>query len=433
LGWPGAGSIGTASLYAAICWAVFMPGRAHAQLLERYEPTGIPGYPDWFTDSVQPAHDTGYEPMPIKLGAVQVDPVLSEGVGYDTNVLNSKTAISSPSIETAASVHAGTTWARNAIDLSITADDIRYLDAAAQSYTDWTASAGGRWDIDEDNATLAFSHANIVSLPTQIGTFGFFEPLRTVIEDGRGSYQWNMGRFSATPSVDIADYTNSGGGSSENEVRRDDRIAYTATLSLAYALSSGASLVLIGSDTQARFSYTLPGTPVLNYGDASILAGIDVHPEGVLRYRALIGYEQLDYAKSGLPGVSAPAAELDAVWQPTALTTLTGRVTQSLQNSPGATTGTYTYTAVHARIDHAYLRNLILDASVDYQAGDFTDSNERQSVFAANLGARWQLNRGLELSVNESFQALQATGGTRLSTTRNVVSVQVTFRPGAFD
>jgi hypothetical protein len=88
---------------------------------------------------------------------------------------------------------------------------------------------------------------------------------------------------------------------------------------------------------------------------------------------------------------------------------------------------------VHARIDHAYLRNLILDASVDYQAGDFTDSNERQSVFAANLGARWQLNRGLELSVNESFQALQATGGTRLSTTRNVVSVQVTFRPGAFD
>ncbi len=422
-----------ASFFAAVCFAGLLPGRAHAQLLERYEPTGIPGYPDWFTDSVQPTQDTGYEPLPLKLGAVQVDPVLSEAVGYDNNVLNSPHKISSASLETDASLHAGTTWARNAIDLSITADDMRYLEAAPQSYTDWTASAGGRLDFDEDHATLAFSHANIVSLPTEIGTFGFFQPLRTVIEDGRGSYQMNFGKFSATPSFDIASYTNSGGGDSENDVRRDDRIAYTATLSLAYALSTGTSLVLIGSYTQARFSYTQPGTPVLDYGDASVLAGIDIHPEGVLRYRALVGYEQLDYTKSGLPGVSAPAAELDAVWTPTALTTLTGRVTQSLQNSPGATTGTYTYTAVHARIDHAYLRNLILDASIDYQSADFTDSSEHQSVFSANAGARWQLNRGLALSVNESFQALQASGGISRSSTRNVVSVQVTFRPGAFD
>ncbi len=402
-------------------------------MLERYEPTGVPGYPDWFTDGVKPTQDTGYEPISISVGSVQVDPVLTEGAGYDNNVLNSPHKLSSPSIETAASLHAGTTWARNAIDLSITADDMRYLDAAPQSYTNWTASAGGRLDIGEDNATLAFSHANIVSLPTEIGTFGFFQPLRTVIDDGRGSYQWNLGKFSAAPSFDIAAYANSGGGDANTQVRRDDRIAYTATLSLAYALSAGTSIVLIGSDTQARFSYTLPGTPVLDYGDASILAGIDIHPEGVLRYRALIGYERLDYTTSGLPGVSAPAAELDAVWQPTALTTLTGRVTQSLQNSPGATTGTYTYTAVHARIDHAYLRNLILNAGLDYQSGDFTDSSEHQSVFSANLGARWQINRGLALSVNESFQSLQATGAVSQSSTRNVVSVQVTFRPGAFD
>ncbi len=420
-------------MFTALCAAASLPSRAHAQLLERYEPTGIPGYPDWFTDGVQPTHDTGYEPVAIKVGTVQVDPVLTEGVGYDNNVLNSPHQLSSVLIETAASVHAGTTWARDAIDLSITADDTRYLEAAPQSYTDWTASAGGRLDFDEDTATLAFSHANIVSLPTEIGTFGFFAPLTTVIDDGRGSYQFNLGKFSATPSFDIANYTNTGGGGNEDEIRRDNRIAYTATVSLAYAISSAASAVLIGSDTQARFSYTLPGTPALDYGDASVLAGIDIHPEGVLRYRALVGYEQLDYAKSGLPGVSAPAAELDAVWQPTELTTLTGRVTQSLQNSPGATTGTYTYTAVHARIDHAYLRNLILDASLDYQSGDFTDSNERQSVFSASIGARWQLNRGLALSVNESFQALKATGETPLSTTRNVVSVQVTLRPGAFD
>jgi len=415
-------------------WLLALPAaRAHAQLLERYEPTGIPGYPDWFTDGVQPATDTGYEPMSVKAGNLNVDPALSESAGYDSNVLNSPHAVSSPSIETNASVHAGTDWARNAIDLSITADDMRFLDAAPQSYTDWSASAGGRLDVGENTGTLAFTHANTISLPTQVGTFGFFKPIRTIVEDGRAGYSFHLGRFTITPSADIAAYDNSGGGVPEDQIKRDNRIAYTGTLALNYALSDGTGLVLIGSDTQARFTYTPPGAANLNYGDASVLAGVDIHPEGVLRYRALVGYEQLDYLNGGLRGTGAPAAELDAVWEPTALTTLTGRVTQSLQNSPGAAAGTYTYTAVHARIDHAYLRNLILDAALDYQAANFTNANEEQTTFTASAGARWQLNRGLALAISYSFEALNATGAFPRATTRNVAAVQVTFRPGALD
>jgi hypothetical protein len=408
-------------------------GRATAQLLERYEPSGIPGYPDWFTDGVQPSADTGYEPLPVKLGATQVEPVLSESAGYDSNVVNSTQPKGSATIETAPSVHAGTDWARNAIDVSLSADDVRYLDAPAESYTAWNASAGGRLDVGDDHGTLAFTHADIFSLPTEIGTFGFLRPVETVIEDGRAGYQWRLGKFVLTPSIDIAGYTNSGGGVPADEVRRDDRIAYTATLALNYELSGQASLVLIGSDTEARFSFTLPGTPSLNYGDISVLAGIDVHPEGVLRYRALVGYEQLDYSAAGLPNTSTPAAELDAVWQPTQLTTLTGRVTRSLQNSPGALDGTYTYTAVHARIDHAYLRNLILSAGADYQVGDFTDGASHQSLFIASAGATWQINRGLGLALNYSFEALNATGLYARDTTRSIATVKLTLRPGAFD
>jgi hypothetical protein len=415
------------------CLLALLPAKSRAQLLERYEPTGIPGYPDWFTDGVPPAPDNGYEPMPVKVGNVNVDPALTEAAGYDTNVLNSNKAVGSATIESTGTLHAGTDWARNAIDLAITADDTRYLQAADISHTNWSASAGGRLDVGEDFGTLAYSHADIVALPTDIGTFGYSKPLRTVIEDGRLGYQMLLGAFTLSPSLEVADYSNSGGGEAQFGVRRDDRITYSGTVSLAYAWSDTASAVLIGSDTQARFGYTQPHTQNLNYGDASVLAGIDIHPVGVLRYRALIGYEQLDYATTGLHGVAAPAAELDTVWQPTVLTTVTGRVTQSLQNSPGAATGTYTYTAVHARIDHAYLRNLILNAGLDYQSADFTNTTEHQSVFSASAGARWQLNRGLAVAINESFQSLQASGYIARSTTRNVLSVQVTLRPGAFD
>ncbi len=407
--------------------------RASAQLLERYEPSGIPGYPDWFTDGVQPSADTGYEPLPVKVGATQVDPVLTESAGYDSNVVNSMQPKASATIETAPSVHAGTDWARNAIDLSLSADDARYLNAPTESYTAWNASAGGRLDVGDDHGTLAFTHADIFSLPTEIGTFGFFRPVETIIEDGRASYQWQLGKFVLTPSIDIAAYTNSGGGVPVEQVKRDDRIATTATLALNYEFSGMASLVLIGSDTEARFSFTTPGTPSLNYSDISVLGGIDVHPEGVLRYRALIGYEQLDYSAAGLPNTSTPAAELDAVWEPTPLTTLTGRVTRSLQNSPGAPDGTYTYTAAHMRIDHAYLRNLILDASADYQLGDFASNGSHQSLYIASTGATWQLNRGLALALNYSFEAFSATGPFARDTTRSIATVKLTLRPGALD
>jgi len=421
----------------AACCLVLLAPAAHAQLLERYEPSGIPGFPDWFTDTVQPGatkqgETTGFEALSLKVGSFNIDPMLTEALGYDSNFLNSAHPVSSPTVESAASVHVGSDWTRNAIDASVTVDDVRYLDAASQSYTNWSASTGSRLDIGEDQANFAFSHATTYSLPTEVGSFGFSQPYRTSIEEGRASYQLQLGAFSITPGFDISSYTNSGGGPNDR-VSFDNRIAYTGTLALGYALTDSTTLVLIGSDTQARFSETRPGTPNLNYGDASVLAGIDVHPDGVLRYRALVGYEQLDYATSGLAGVSAPAAELDAVWQPTALTTLTGRVTQSLQNSAGATTGTYTYTAVHGRIDHAYLRNLILDAVIDYQSADFTDSNEHQSVLTAGVGARWQVNRGLALAVNYSFQSLSATGEVNRDTTRHTATLQVTFRPGAFD
>ncbi len=420
-------------LMSGACLICGISSRASAQLLERYEPSGIPGYPDWFTDGVQPSADTGYEPLPVKAGALQVDPVLSESAGYDSNVVNSEHPAGSATIETAPAVHAGTNWARNAIDLSLSADDVRYLDSPQDSYTGWAASAGGRLDIDDNHATLAFTHATVFNLPTEIGTFGFLRPVETSIEDGRVSYQWQFGRFEIAPSLDIADYVNSGGGVPSDQVKRDDRIAYTATLALHYALSDSASLILIGSDTEARFGFTQLGTPSLNFSDASVLAGIDVHPQGVLRYRALIGYEQLEYGASGLGNTSTPAAELDAVWQPTPLTTLTGRLTRSLQDSPGAPDGTYTYTALHARIDHAYLRNLILNAGIDYQSGDFTDNGGHQSVFTASTGVTWQLNRGLALAVNYSFQALSATGAFTRDTTRSIASVRLTIRPGALD
>jgi hypothetical protein len=287
--------------------------------------------------------------------------------------------------------------------------------------------------VGDDHGTLAFTHADIFSLPTEIGTFGFFRPVETVIEDGRASYQWKLGRLVLTPSIERAAYTNSGGGVPVEQVKRDDRIATTATLALSYEFSGMASLVLIGSDTEACFSFTVPGTPSLNYSDISVLGGIDVHPEGVLRYRALVGYEQLDYGAAGRPNTKTPAAELDAVWQPTALTTLSGRLTRSLQNSPGALDGTYTYTAVHARIDHAYMRNLILDASADYQSGDFASNGSHQSLFIASTGATWQLNRGLALALTYSFEALNATGLYARDTTRSIATVKLTLRPGALD
>ncbi|MEJ0045767.1 MAG: outer membrane beta-barrel protein [Rhodospirillales bacterium] len=123
---------------------------------------------------------------------------------------------------------------------------------------------------------------------------------------------------------------------------------------------------MIVSDSDVTYDSGGPGRRIADYNDASVLAGIEYRQSAVFVYRALAGYEvRLPYGTGlDVATLTAPAAELDLIWQPTRLVTLTGRVSQSLQDEPTDIAQGLTQTGTQLTLDYAFRRNVLLDTSV---------------------------------------------------------------------
>ena len=406
---------------------------ATAQLLDRFVPAGIPGYPDWFAETGAARTPPGTEMLPVHLGSFTLLPALTTSAGYDSKPSSLPNAAGSPFIDTKAEVAAGSDWGSNSLNALLNVDRRQYVDLPAQSYLGWTASVGGNVDIGNDQATAAYSHVNGISLPTQVGSLNITSPIISAIDDGRVSYSTAIGRLTITPGAEIASFSNSGDGENGTLARLDNRIAATARLSLAYAMFEGESLILVAHDIFDRFGNGPDGLPRPDDQDGAVLGGLDYRPDGVLRYRAMVGYETLAFSSRRYSDIAAPAAEADVIWTPTRLTTASLRLTRSLQNGPGLASGNYTYTSLLATVDHELFRNLVLSAEADYQEADQIDATGRQTNIGGALQSRWTINRGLSLVLRYQLNRLHNVAGASGNGLRHIISFDLVLRPGAFN
>src|SRR6185437_9496311 len=104
------------------------------------------------------------------------------------------------------SLRVGSGWSRHALGAYVAADGRRYLDAPAQSRTDWTVSAGGALDIGRDRLTLSAAHLAQHEDRTQLGALATDRPLAFRLDDARASYDVTAGRWTVTPSVQVSSW-----------------------------------------------------------------------------------------------------------------------------------------------------------------------------------------------------------------------------------
>jgi len=374
------------------------PRAARAQLIEQYYPSGIPGYESWFSDAVLDRPRTEYDALGVRAGSFVIRPSFSESLGYDSNIYGASHPVGSALAETQAAVAASSDWSRDALDASVSVDQTQYLRHASASYTDWTAGLGGVLDIGRDRLTLAFAHLTATTVAGQIGTLSVGQPVTITFDSARASYEATFGRFTLEPALetDIFRFSNGpvGGGSEAG----NNYNSFSASLTGGYALAPGRNLVLVARGINADYPTRTPGVATPDYDDVSLVGGIDYRSGELFRYRATLGYEQRSYVNTTLSGSSAPLAELDVIWTPTRLTTVTGQVSRSLQNAISTVaSNNYTYTTTRLVVDHEYFRNVLLQGYGAFQNADYQTHGETQRVVSAGASVTWLLNR--EMSV----------------------------------
>jgi hypothetical protein len=395
-------------------------------LLDRYFAAGIPGVGATPGVTVLSRERPEYDAPGVRAGSFIIRPEVNESLGYNDNVLGTKKAHDSMLIDTQAGVTAASDWGRHSVDASVSVDDRRLPSLSEQDRTDWNASIGGRLDIGRDALAVGYSHYSLHQDPTDIdarqnnlpGNFST-APLPYTLDDVHVSYNTTFGRFGFTPDIEYSRlrFSNlrvvgldgaivpppAGGRVLGLPISQEyrDRDILQGGITGRYEFSPLHNAVLVIRDTNT--DYVSPRAsefgPSRSSNAISVLAGIDYVSSAVWRYRLLIGYEMRDFNSPQYKNRAAPIAEANVIWTPTGLTTVTAKVARTIEDAADENVAGYEYTSAQLRVDHEYLRNVLLDGYIGLQRADYLGQNSSETLYQFGAGATYLVNRNVRLSL----------------------------------
>ncbi|MGI4955796.1 MAG: outer membrane beta-barrel protein [Janthinobacterium lividum] len=380
---------------------------ASAQNLEQYFPAGVPGYGNNPGVTVLSRSREEYVTSGIRVGGIILRPDAQQEIGYNDNVIGTTQAAGSPLVETRASLHADTDWARNSLSASVDVDNQVYTSLRNENLTNWSASMAGRYDLGRDSASLSYTHFNLNQSPSGINSYGLGTPIPFSVEDVRVSYTAPFGRFSLSPNFEATTYRFGSGIVSGNLVDQGfrNRVTLQGGVTARYELSTGRNLLVVVNDYTNNYTSTPTGQPTRDNTGVEALAGLEYSANGVFRYRILAGFENHVYRNSAYRSRNVPVAQGSVVWTPTGLTTVTATALRRIEESNDDTTGGFTFNTGQVVVDHEYLRNILLQGSGGVQYAQYEQGGGTQTIYTAGAGATWLINRNMRLTARYDFSS----------------------------
>ena len=148
---------------------------------------------------------------------------------------------------------------------------------------------------------------------------------------------------------------------------------------MQYALSEQRNLIFVIQGISSQFTNQQLGTPSQSSTSFLALAGIDYRYNGVWQYRFLLGFEVRSFESLQFSTQTAPIVRGDVIWTPNGLTTVTGTVLRSIEDPIQADTSGYIYSSAQLRVDHEYLRNVLLNAKTGVRVAQYLQGGGTQS------------------------------------------------------
>jgi hypothetical protein len=402
---------------------VLSAGQAHAQLVDEYFPGQIPGYQANLSGSVISRIENMDDPIGTEVGDFVIRPEVSESVGYDSNLLG-QPGTESPSLSTSAGVKINSDWDRDAVGVSAGVNENQFFNLPIANYTSWGTAVGGTLTLGNDALSGGYSHQHNFLSAEDLGVTGIVSPVPYSVDDVRVSYYKLFSRFSLTPSFEYENFTfgQSQGAEAVNYNGLNHHTEIGA-LTGEYAISPGNAVITILRGTAAQFN-PLAGATLNNYTDAAGFLGLDFESGSLIQYRALIGAESRSFTSANQPTVTTPTFELDAMWEPTEVDTVTGILSRELNDPASPFASNQTVTMARVQLDHQLRENLFIRGSAEY-ARSLSPSNTAQyaplNESQVNLGARllWNVARHLDATLSYGFSNGQSTGGFDTSVPSN--------------
>lgn len=410
--------------------------------LDSYFPQGVPGTSDEAGVTVRSRLRADYNAQGLREGAFVIRPSFDAEPGYNSNVIGgARFGQASSFLQSSGSVAVNSDYSRNNFGVTAGVSDTRYFDVPRLSHTDYNVSAGGGLDIGRDQLYGTVSYLSANEEPYDIGTdtdtiVQLSKPLNFTIIDFRGSYTTTLGRFTLTPNADYqllrfahGDFTGVPAASlaSFNQSLRDSNILQGGVIT-RYEFQPQRSAVLV---INGNYNHYIRGNSaslgIVDSTGVTVLAGLDYQLTGAITVRALGGYQERFFNGRTTSDQGAPIGEADVIWNPTGLTTVTGRYARTIEDATTQSVTGYTYDRLSLIVDHELFRNLLLQASGHLDKAKYQGSNQTQTLYGAGAGATYLINRNVQAALSYQFIQHDSSNGNG---NYNVVIPTGSFRQG---
>jgi hypothetical protein len=294
----------------------------------------------------------------------------------------------------------------------------RYLSNPIRNQNGYNALVEGRFGLDTGSNLYGQLRSEKTEIEQYAGDFPADAarpvPLKRQSAILRGTYQGGMMRLIGNADVNRLDYSNTRSLSGEVlEQNSRDRTIWRFSGRAEYRPGPARVLFAQGTYIIHDFTNRSLGQPNHTGDEIRILAGLAFYPTPLIRARIALGYLWRRYDDPTLSSLKGIAADLQADYLVTRLTTISLAARREAEDAIVANSPGYITTRVRARIDHELLRNLLLRAQVDYERNKFIDIDRRDTLFRLEAGASYIPFRNVVIGPTAQFIKRDSKGTVR--------------------
>jgi hypothetical protein len=349
-----------------------------------------------------------FDPLGVRLGAFRADVAAEAGLGYDSNIQGTRdNRLSDGFASLAAEAALRSQWSTHALGATARILQRSYFEETEQDWTDFAVGLSGRYDLTPDTSVEAsynFVQEHLSSTSVDVQQAGLQRPVPYIYNEVQAQAQSRFNRIGAVvlgnwrgyrfDNVDAGPATTPG-GTPPGQVSIFDFDSAIAAAGLNYQLAPGRFVNFIVR--YQNITYQDSSQSARDSDTWSALVGFTYDFDGVWGFNGEIGYLRREYSGPGLKELSAPTFAGTLTWQPTLLTTVSGVVRRDVRESIRGNAVSYVATTGALRVDHEYLRNVILGAEVGVEYDEYQQPDQQSTDLYAGLSARWLINRNLAL------------------------------------
>jgi hypothetical protein len=378
-------------------WLLVLPLALHMQVSFAQD-TGPAGPPDAAGTRPQPE----YDPLGIRVGAVDIYPTATVSGSYTSNIFAAPDNTQSDLYYTLTpAIRVTTSNDRRTLNLNGSARIRRYDKFDTQNDEQYFINASGRLNIgayDSVQATAGWSQAT-AARGTYQNTLQQGSPLREERFNGAlvGDYRFNRLRLNARVGGEKFNYDDivlDDGTIIDQDYRDGNRI--NGSLAAYYSISSRFSLRLQGS--VEKFNYQDPD-PIRNR-DAT---GYSVTAGGLYEVTELfsaelgVGYRRHNFKNPQFKDIPGFALNGRLRWYPTPLVSVRLDLSQTTDTSTLPLVTAVNVSSATLAADYELRRNVLLTGRLDFSHEHYGGVDANSNLMSASVRSTWKATRWLRV------------------------------------